>query len=232
MERRGVKTRSHVPILIRRRLINNPVNAVPRFLCNGWLLSCFSVLSFSPLAAQVVTELPLLPESTVRIDGTSNKSDFSVEVADMTGKLWVVIAERGFEPDSVYFITKSGGLKSGKSSIMDRLMYKALKSTEYPDIVYQLGSSGVSDGGSKDGAQAIWNTSGTLELAGVVDTLAAAVSGVEESAGRFVFTGKHRMSMRDHGITPPTAMFGALHTSEWVMISFNLVFGEAETVDD
>ena len=192
----------------------------------GCLLAGLVLLSFEILSAQELRQLPLLDESTMRIDGTSNQSDYSLDVNEMAGTLWLSTTEDGSEPDSVFFITQSGKLKSGKSSIMDRLMYKALKSSQYPDIVYTLGSSGVI--GKSIGDTLVWRTTGALYLAGVSDTLAATVAGLEESPGRFVYSGTHRMSMRQHDITPPTAMFGALHTSEWVTITFNLVFGSSE----
>lgn len=196
-----------------------------RILFTVCILAGLQALSAKVVSSQNLQSFPLLEGSTMRIDGTSNKSDWSVEVTGMQGMLWGSLNDDGVEPDSVFFVTKSGDLKSGKSTIMDRLMYKALKSTEYPEIVYTLSSSGVVSEAADDTLR--WSTSGALWLAGVSDTLAATVAGFKDSDGRHVFTGAHRMSMRQHEITPPTAMFGALHTSEWVTIVFRLVFGEA-----
>ena len=72
---------------------------------------------------------------------------------------------------------------------------------------------------------------GMLDLAGVRDTLATTVVGFEDTSGHFVFSGSRRMSMRQHDIEPPTAMFGALHTSEWVTIEFELVFGDSQPTE-
>ncbi|HUF09007.1 MAG TPA: YceI family protein [Rhodothermales bacterium] len=186
------------------------------------LLACLLALQTGDLVGQEARSLPLI-DGTLRIDGTSNKSDWTVEVTEMDGMLWLSESEAGFAPDSVYFVTRGGDMKSGVSVIMDRLMYKALKTDQHPDIVYTLGSTGISRASSDDTLR--WQTTGSLWLAGEADTLSTIVTGVEEAPGRFVFTGSHRMSMREHGITPPTAMFGALHTSEWVEIVFRLVFG-------
>lgn len=191
-----------------------------------WLaLALLVTFQAGSLRAQEISVLPLLEGSTVRIDGTSNKSDWAVDVTEMDGTLWLLESEAGFDPDSVVFRTRSAELKSGVSPIMDRLMYRALKSSTYPDIVYTLGSAGVVRAAARDTMR--WKTIGKLDLAGVTDTLSATVSGYKDAAtGRFVFAGSHRMSMREHDVTPPTALFGALHTSEWVTVSFRLVFGE------
>jgi hypothetical protein len=162
----------------------------------------------------------------MRIDGSSNKNDWSVEVTEMDGSLWLRSDDNGFIPDSVHFVVQSGELKSGRSTIMDRLMYRALKSTQYPDIVYTLSSTDVA--GEARGDTTSWTTTGTLDLAGVTDTVGTTVRGYRDPDGRFVFTGTHTMSMKEHDITPPTAMFGALHTREFVTIVFDLVFGDGE----
>ena len=186
------------------------------------VLTLLVLLTAGRLWAQESRLLPLI-DGTLRIDGTSNKSDWTVEVTEMDGMLWLSESGTGFDPDSVYFVTRGGDMKSGVSVIMDRLMYKALKTDQHPDIVYTLGSAGISRAASDDTLR--WQTTGSLWLAGVADTLSMIVNGVEETPGRFVFTGSHRMSMREHGVTPPTAMFGALHTGEWVTVRFRLVFG-------
>jgi hypothetical protein len=188
------------------------------FLAVGILLT-----PVSRAGAQESRVLPLLDGSSMRIDGTSNKSDWSVEVTNMEGLLWIEDGD-AITPDSVFFSARGEDLKSGRSTIMDRLMYEALKTDQYSDIIYTLGSSGIQTV-SEDNDAASWNTIGTLELAGVRDTLGARVSGYRDG-GRYVFTGTSSMSMREHEITPPTAMFGALRTREWVTIHFNLVFGD------
>jgi hypothetical protein len=162
----------------------------------------------------------------MRIDGSSNKNDWSVEVDVMEGALWLSVQEDGYVPDSVYFMVPSGELKSDVSMIMDRLMYRALKTAQHPNIVYTLGSDGLVFESATD--TTIWSTTGTLDLAGVTDTLGATVSSYEDADGNYVFAGAHTMSMKEHNIKPPTAMFGALHTREHVTIVFNLLFGESE----
>jgi hypothetical protein len=190
---------------------------LPVFLAFGVL-----VVGQEYAAAQDGRVLPLLAGSSVKIEGTSNKSDWSVEATSMDGALWLGDGA-AIDPDSVYFTAKSEDLKSGRSTIMDRLMYDALKTDQFADIVYSLGSSGIE--AISPGDTASWNTIGSLELAGVTDTLGAEVWGYRDGS-RYVFSGTSSMSMREHDITPPTAMFGALRTREWVTIHFKLVFGD------
>ena len=181
------------------------------------------LLAADAVVAQEVRSLALTEGSKLVIDGTSNQSDWSVDVTQMEGAVWLSEDDGSFRPDSVFFKAPGAEMKSGKSPIMDRLMHRALKVTEHPDIVYTLGPAGIQDGEPSD--TTFWHTLGSLELAGVSDSLYSIVSGYKDG-DRYVFKGAHRMSMRQHDITPPTAMFGALHTSEWVTIAFELVFGE------
>jgi hypothetical protein len=170
-----------------------------------WLLLVFLALANHAAAAQEVRELPLMEISSMRIWGTSNKSDWTVDVTEMTGQIWLNLSD--------------------DSTIMDRLMYEALKSDEHPAISYAIGPEGVTEVGAVEDTT-VWATIGTLDLAGVRDTLAASIRGYRDGEGRFVFAGSHAMSMREHDIEPPTAMFGALRTREQITISFDLVFGE------
>lgn len=175
--------------------------------------------------AQGLNELRLLDESSVRIDGTSNQSDWTVDATVMSGRLWVRISEDGLDPDSVVFKVSSPELKSGRSPIMDRLMYDALNTTEHPEIAYALGPAGVEPAPAVEDTL-YWNTVGLLTLVGVTDTVSTIVAGYRDADGRLVFSGTYPMSMRDYGITPPTALFGALRTREDVTIRFRLVFGD------
>jgi hypothetical protein len=175
--------------------------------------------------AQEAMDLPLLEPSRMLIEGTSNKSDWTVDVTQLEGRIWLTIEDDSFRPDSMKFSTRVEDMKSGRSSIMDRLMYDALRSDEHPEILYSIGAEGITERGVVEDTT-VWSTIGILDLAGVRDTLSASVRGYRDGDGHFVFEGSHAMSMREHDIEPPTAMFGALRTRDQITISFDLVFGE------
>lgn len=175
------------------------------------ILLVFSV--FRPLAAQVTYLLD--PESTITIDGTSNKSDFSVVAEEFYGS--VTIQEGA--PVAATLTVVVAAMKSGRSSIMDRLMRGALKAEEHPEIVFVLESATASQDGG-------WDLSGVLDFAGVTNPVIIRLTQATDEAGPKIFTGSYEMDMREYGINPPTAMFGALLTKAVVTIHFNLILSE------
>lgn len=175
------------------------------------ILLVFSV--YRPLAAQVTYSLD--PESTITIEGTSNKSDFSVEAEEFSGS--VTIQEGA--PVAATLTVVVAAMKSGRSSIMDRLMRGALKAEEHPEIVFVLESATASQDGG-------WDLSGVLDFAGVTNPVIIRLTQATDEAGPKTFTGSYEMDMREYGIKPPTAMFGALLTKAVVTIHFNLILSE------
>ena len=167
-----------------------------------------AVVAAVPSNAQTFT---ISETSTITIDGKSNKSDWSVEAHVFTGS--VTLEEGAPVASEVSFETK--GMKSGRSLIMDRLMYGSLKADEHPAISFVQTSA-------EAGEEGVWNVSGGLSLAGQTQSVIVALtrSDADEAV---LFSGAYTLNMRDYGIKPPTAMFGALLTKPDVVLTFNLV---------
>lgn len=186
-----------------------------------FLLATCLMAGWSTAAAQDARPVALSETSSMRIDGTSNKSDWSLTVDKVQGTVWIIDGQDGPRPDSVSFVTLPADFEGSKSTIMTRLMNDALNTSEHPEITYSVGPSGIIEAAAGDTAS--WHTNGFLTVSGVTDTVYATVQGFAGADDTYVFRGTHRMSMKDHGIEPPTAMFGSLRTSEWVEIEFELV---------
>lgn len=160
--------------------------------------------------------------STVFIDGTSNKSDWTVEASEMTGTFEM----EGGNVVSAQFSVATASIKGSAGVIQNRLITKALKTPTHPDITFSLievtGSEDV-EGGTR------LSTTGTLMIAGVEQEIALDVM-VSEADGGLRFVGEHPISMPDYKMKPPTAMFGALHVAKEVLVRFDVVAGQsAET---
>ena len=67
-------------------------------------------------------------------------------------------------------------------------------------------------------------TSGEVRVAGVTKAAAMQVLFQSSDDGTVRVVGSHPMKMSDHGMKPPTAMFGALHTGNEVVVHFDVVF--------
>ncbi len=159
------------------------------------------------------------PESKLWIEGTSNKSDWTVNATVLAGNVSLKnpAAASGPGVEKVRLVVPSAKILSGKSTIMDRLMHKTLQVEEHPEIVYELTSA-------EAGANALaLLTHGRLTLAGVTKNVDVPVQGQQLADGKMRFTGSHTLLMTDYGMKPPTAMFGALHTGDEVVVHFDLV---------
>ena len=172
------------------------------------------IFAISSIAGAQTTQLVLGPDSKLWIDGTSNKSDWSVAATEMQGS--VLLDDEG-QPIQATLTVAAEKIESNRSKIMDRLMYRALKTKANPVITYTMTAMEGSDGDSLA-------TEGEIQVAGVTKPAPLKVEWVPEDGGAIRVRGAHPMKMTDHGMKPPTAMFGALHTADDVMVYFDVVF--------
>jgi polyisoprenoid-binding protein YceI len=175
------------------------------------LVLAFSILC-SPLLGYGQTGLTFSPESTIEVNGTSNKSDFKITAHQFSG---AVSLEDGV-PVSALLVISVSEMKSGRSMIMDRLMKGAFNVDENPDITFTMVSADLVEGTTFD-------VQGTLTMAGVTNPVTLRLTSAQNEEGATVFSGTSDLNMRDYEMDPPSAMFGALLTKPEVQIAFNLV---------
>ena len=189
------------------------------------LLLMLLVLWAVPAQAQDLSTYVLQPESELWIDGTSNKSDWTVYALEMSGhvKMNGTAEAPGFAEARV--VVAAQEMKSKKSTIMDRLMHKTLKAPAHPEIVYALDSAAVVS--SVDGVYTL-NATGQLTLAGQTRSITMPVEAHLLDDGKLQLKGQYTLLMSDYGLTRPTAMFGALRTGDEVVIHFDLVMAEGD----
>ncbi|MBO6576042.1 MAG: YceI family protein [Rhodothermales bacterium] len=182
------------------------------------------MLRFLPLLIIALMALPASAQtltvqegSTLEIDGSSNKSDWTVKASSFAGTF--EMAEGSVV--SAEFVVDATTIKGESGVIQDRLITRALKTPANPEIRFVL--SEVAGSQAVDGGLLL-ATKGTLEIAGVeqeveMDVLMAAVDGGVR------FTGSQEVSMTDYRIQPPKAMFGALVVSKDVTVRFDVLAG-------
>lgn len=164
-----------------------------------------------------------LPESKIWVEGKSNKSDWTVEAPAFSGNVKMNKKATAADPgvELVYLDVDAAALTGGKA-VMDRLIQNALKAEEHPHIVYELSDKGATVKAGPNGTFTL-TTKGRLNIGGVTKPVAISVQGKVEEGARVRFTGTHAMKMTDHDLTPPTAMYGALHTADDITVHFDLV---------
>ena len=181
-------------------------------------LSC--ALALFVLSAQA-QNLSLQSDSRLWIEGTSTKSDWSVQASEVKAEM----AVDGESIESVKVTVPSAKIISNKSTIMDRLMHDALKVTEHPVITYELGEDVAGIGSAMFSVK----TSGKLTLAGVTKSVEFTVQGQRLDGGKIRLKGTMPLKMSDYGITPPNAMFGALRTADDITVHFEVVVAPASS---
>jgi len=151
--------------------------------------------------------------STIRVDGSSNRSDWSVEATAVTGSFQFTEGS----PIEGGFTIAVRDMKSGRSLIMDRLMHSTFGADTHPDIAFALATAQPSDD------QGWWEMQGDLSMAGTTNPVVVRLQQQGETGKTARFTGSHALLMTDFGMKPPTAMFGSLHTADEVSIHFDLL---------
>ena len=191
------------------------------------LAVALAVFGPRPAMAQGEVEYTVQPASKLWVDGTSNKSDFSVNASAVEGQFGVSGSGADISVASGEIVVQSKELKGGKSTIMDRLMYDALMVDDHPTITYQLTSADKATAAASDGTFTL-ATTGKLTLTGTTKDVSIEVTGKPQPDGSIRFTGSHPLKMSEYGMKPPTAMFGALRTSDDVTIHFDIVAAPAK----
>lgn len=201
-------------------------NPIHRFALLGCAVA-LALLGTQPAAAQADVEYSVQPASKLWVEGTSNKSDFSVNASTVEGSFDISGSGADVSVASGEIAVQAKDLKGGKSTIMDRLMYDALMVDEHPTITYHLAAAENATAAASDGTFTL-ATTGKLTLTGTTKDVEIEVTGAPQADGSIRFTGSHALKMSDYGMTPPTAMFGALRTSDDVTIHFDIVAAPAK----
>lgn len=190
-----------------------------------WLLAAGILFVSAQAYAQETVVYRAQPASKLWVEGTSNKSDWTVNATDFSGTVTMNRNVSASDPgvQDVKIEVVAGKLESGRSTIMDRLMHDALQVEAHPTISYELISAEPAGAPAGNGNAFALDTRGRLTLAGTTREIDMAVQGEKLANGQVRFTGSHELLMSEYGITPPSAMFGALRTGDKVKVAFEFV---------
>lgn len=152
----------------------------------------------------------LSDNSEFRIDGTSNVHDWSAVVEDVkasgTGNTNTL--------EALEVVFKVESMESG-DRLMNRRMYSTLNSEEYPEINFTM------TGSNRTGNS--MTLRGDLTIHGVKKHISVQGQVAELSNGNLRITGSHPVKFTEHGMDPPSFMFGAMKVGDEVKITFNVL---------
>ena len=171
---------------------------------------------FNTLAQQVYKVIPQY--SSMKIEGTSSLHDWDMTVEDFKCDMSVIIGNPSITIEKVNFTGITSTISS-HNSIMDSKTRNALKTQKYPEIRFRMTSplKIASQGNSFSGT-----ATGELFIAGKARTVSLPFSGKTTSENSISISGAKTIDMKEYGIDPPTAMFGALKTGKDVTVSFEI----------
>ncbi len=149
---------------------------------------------------------------------TSHSVDISVGLASSISPASFAAGLRkgGLSTLVVKIPTKS--LKSPEGGMMNSALYKNLKADANPDISFDLASYHVV---SEQGSRLDIEATGALTVAGHEQDVTLDAEG-QMDGSKIHITGKKALKMSDFGIQPPVMMFGAIKTSDKVVIHYDL----------
>jgi len=157
-------------------------------------------------------------QSKVTVAGTSNLHEWSVTADALHAELAVpggFLDGAGGAPTGTFSLA-AHQLRSDKDR-MNKLMWEALKVDQHPTLQFELKGARLK---SASGAELALEGDGVLELAGVQRPVTVPLT-VRRDGERLIVQGELPVQMSDYGISPPTAMFGALKTGNKVVITIS-----------
>jgi polyisoprenoid-binding protein YceI len=181
------------------------------------------------------TRMSVRPESKVTLTGGSNLHDWACRSTSFNATIAVAPAfqteplthvAQPITQISVAIPVKS--LDCGHGKMNDNL-YKALKTTEYPDIKYVLGSYAL-DSSKSTADSFVALTKGELTVAGKTVLVEIPITGTRLDGGAARGEGSVKLLMTDFGIKPPTALLGTLRTKNEIEVSFRVLLDKSTVV--
>jgi hypothetical protein len=181
------------------------------------ILCAFAVLP----AGIVVNPAPGVGNADVKVLGTSNLHNWSMEDKDVTCSVQFMYQAGKTLPVSLAAFTFTfpvRNLKSGESG-MDSKAYDAMKAKTQGNITFVASSSRIIPGANDH-----FNvkSSGNLTIAGVTKAVSLTAACSVKADGTITCAGTNPLLMSDYQIKPPTYMLGALRTGDKLTIDFSM----------
>ncbi|MBP7497169.1 MAG: YceI family protein [Bacteroidales bacterium] len=181
-----------------------------------------AILLISFVASQAQQTFKLIQESnSVIINGTSSMHDWKMKASKMESIIEIELNNSELKKiNKANFICHSKSIK-GDSRIMNDKTSDALKAEKYPEIKFVQVSL---DNLKNSNGLFTGDITGDLSLAGKTKRIKVPFKGKILNNKTLSIETTVNVDMKEYGIDPPTAMFGALKTGKDVKIEFRLKY--------
>ena len=172
----------------------------------------------------------ILEKSTMQVEGTSTLHDWTSDVEEFSS--YVKFNAAALEGDTLRNPVESLSLtipvksiESGKGG-MNRRTYDALKSDDFPNIMFQMNKTELVNADSALTSMEL-SVEGNLTIAGTSNNITLPVTGTKQDDGSFKFTGEYEINMKDYDVDPPSAMLGTIKAGELVTVVFEMYIAKS-----
>ena len=169
--------------------------------------------------------LTLKPDSRLWVEGGSSVRDWNCKapvleaaIAAAEGDAVAAVLAGKNAVTTVKFTVPVEKMDCGNGT-MNGHMKKALKSTEFATIDFQLETYSLTKGDTATAG----TLNGTLTLGGVAKAIALPVMFRQAPEGALRVAGVYELNMRDYQLQPPSLMMGTLKVREKVKVNFDLL---------
>ncbi len=174
----------------------------------------FLVFSVAAVSQQMTFD----SSSKIWVEGTSNVHDWTCEVKQFGGNLNANISDgvlTGFEAASVTVPVAQLDCNNGQ---MNRLMRRTMNADTHQQISFQLTDARV---GQPSNGAFLTELRGRLTINGTTRNVQFRADGRTNGSG-YQLSGSVPVKMSDYGMSAPTAMLGAMRTSDDVTVRFDV----------
>lgn len=180
------------------------------------LLSIFGLLAFAASDSYQFQR-----DSVIEISGTSNVRAWSCEASQMAGTMMATTDGRRVTDVSGVTVTVPIQQIDCGNGQMNGKVREELGANSSNFVRFNLSNATI---GAVDAqGNTTVNATGRLAIAGTTKTINVTAKAEPLSGNRMRLTGQVPLAMTNFGISPPTAMLGALRTADDVTVSFNVV---------
>src|SRR4051812_4352417 len=195
-------------------------------LCTPFIAAVLALSLVAGTCAQTLTKFESKPGTKMKIDGTSNIHDWTVESAIVAGTMELdsafvadpTTAKPGKIPAKVETTIPVRSLKSG-NSLMDDRMYKAMNQPKFPKIEYRLTELTLKETPKSATGPFNFDSKGDLTVSGVTNKVSFPVT-MTRVDKMMKTSGSVSVKMTSFGIEPP-GLIVAIHTGDDVKLTFD-----------
>ena len=184
-------------------------------------------LSFSQVAFKIDEG------STMTISGTSTIHDWTSKVNEIKGEYVLneninnkKLPKSGSLIEKVRMVIPVVSIESPRGETMDNKTYNALKSDEYPELVFEVKDDNLEQIVDTGSNKFLLKVNGSLTLAGFTKEVTLSIEGERLPTGKLKFKGAYPIDMVEYNIEPPTAMFGQIKTGKDIIVDFDIILTE------